>query len=128
MSANKGFERKCAICRRKEFNGRMLGPLIATKTISAHFNCVLFSPITPDTTSLAPNQGDDAIAGVSSRFIREEGKRACQLVIFLQFPIFFPSYSYVRFASHLLRSNRFATIASRTVQTLDAVMTLEVIR
>lgn len=63
----------------------MLGPMIHTKTISAHFNCVAFSPVTPDKTSLAPNQGDDAIAGVTARFIREEGHRAFKLVILLNF-------------------------------------------
>lgn len=80
MPANKGFERKCEICRRDNYNGRMLGPLIHTKTISAHYNCVMFSPVTPDETSRRDNPNDDAIAGVTARFIREEGGRAKQLV------------------------------------------------
>lgn len=78
MPAN---ERKCEICKRSNFNGRMLGPLIDMHSISAHFNCVLFYPVTPAAESLAPQPGDDAIAGVSTRFIRQEGHRAQKLVI-----------------------------------------------
>lgn len=60
----------------------MLGPFIQTKTISAHFMCVLFSPVTPDESSQRNNPDDDAIAGVSARFIRNEGLRAERLVTF----------------------------------------------
>lgn len=98
MPATKDFERKCTICQRKDFNDRMLGPLIHTKTISGHFNCVLYSPIMPDAVSIASNKGDDGIAGVKSRFIREEGARASKLVIIEFNSILFQSYSFVRFA------------------------------
>lgn len=50
------------------------------KSISAHFNCVLYSPVTPDAESVAPRPEDDAIAGVSTRFIRVEGRRAKKMV------------------------------------------------
>lgn len=80
MPPSKNFERKCEICKRSHFNSRMLGPLIHTKSISAHFNCVLYSPVTPDAESFAPRAEDDAIAGVSTRFISDEGRRAQKLV------------------------------------------------
>lgn len=44
--------------------------------------CVLFSPVTPDEASQRDNPDDDAIAGVSARFIRKEGVRAEKLVTF----------------------------------------------
>lgn len=106
--AEKVFGRKCEICRRDNFDDRTLGPLIHANNISAHFNCVLYSPVTPDETSLAPKPEDDAIAGLSTRFVRDEGKRAkklvttvtqkCQsnyfsLIIFVSVPIF-PSITY----------------------------------
>lgn len=84
MPPTKDFERKCEICKRSNFNGRMLGPLIHTNSISAHYNCVLYSPITPDAESVAPRPEDEAIAGVSTRFIREEGRRAQKLVIWIK--------------------------------------------
>lgn len=80
MSSLKEFNRNCEICHRTNFNSRMLGPMVHTKTISAHFNCVVFSPVSPDKTSLAPNPEDDAIGGVTTRFIRGEGRRAKKLV------------------------------------------------
>lgn len=98
MPATKDFERKCTICQRKECNDRMLGPLIHTKTISGHFNCILYSPVMPDAGSIASNKGDDGIAGVKSRFIREEGARASKLVIIEFNSILFQSYLFVRFA------------------------------
>lgn len=88
MPANKDFERKCEICLRSILNDRVLGRLQHTKTISAHVNCVLYSPVSPDSMSLASRPDDDAIAGVKSRFIRDEGARAKKLVIFL-FSTFF---------------------------------------
>lgn len=81
MPANKDFERKCQICKRSNFNGRMLGPLIHTNSISAHYNCVLYSPVTPKAECVASCPEDEAIAGVSTRFIRNEGRRAQRLVI-----------------------------------------------
>lgn len=79
----KKSERVCEICKRSNWHGRILGPMVITKTLFAHFNCVLYSPVTPDEASLAPNPEKDAIAGVSSRFVRTEGKRAGNLVGFL---------------------------------------------
>lgn len=73
-------ERKCEICKRNKFNPQQLGPFIQTKTISAHFNCVLFSPINPSQSSRRNNPDDDAIAGMSARFVRKEGARAKKLV------------------------------------------------
>lgn len=66
--------------------------MVVTKTVSAHFNCVLYSPETPGEASLAPDPEKDAIAGVTSRFVRTEGKRAALLVGFLYF--FFLNASY----------------------------------
>lgn len=83
MPASKYNHRLCEICGRKSFNARMLGPLLHTTTISAHFNCVLFSAQTPDATNIAARPEDDAIAGVTSRFIRSVGMHAKKLVIFL---------------------------------------------
>lgn len=80
MPPSKNHERKCEICKRSNFNSRMLGPLIHTNSISAHFNCVLYSPVTPDAESFAPRPEDEAVAGVSTRFIRDEGRRAQKLV------------------------------------------------
>lgn len=80
-------KRVCEICKRSKWHGRILGPIVITKTVTAHFNCVLYSPITPDVSSLAPNPENDAIAGVSARFVRTEGKRAEKLVGF--FSLFF---------------------------------------
>lgn len=74
------YMRTCGICRRGDIDRRLLGPLVHVKTISAHINCVFYSPIMPDATSLVPNS-DDAIGGVSSRYIRTEGARAKLLVI-----------------------------------------------
>lgn len=54
------MERMCEICKRRNIDHRMLGPFIHTNTLSAHFNCVLFSPITPDETS----RNADGVAGV----------------------------------------------------------------
>lgn len=81
MLPSKCTNRKCEICGRKDFNARMLGPLIHTPSISAHFKCVLFSPQTPDKTSFAERPEDDAIAGVTSRFIRSVGAHARKMVI-----------------------------------------------
>lgn len=86
MPRNKKFERKCAICQRSKVNERMLGSLIHTKMISAHYNCVLFSPILPDATSMSAHAAQDSIGGIKSRFIRGEGTRAVKLVIFFSFP------------------------------------------
>lgn len=98
MPATKNFERQCTICRRKERNDRLLGPLIHTKTISGHFNCILYTPVMPDAGSIASNHEDDAIAGVKSRFIRDEGVRASKLVTIKCNSMLFHSYSFVRFA------------------------------
>lgn len=80
MSSKGKFDRKCEICLRDNYNERMLGPLMHTKSISAHYSCVLYSPVTPDAVSLAHHQKDDGIAGVTARLIREEGSRSKQLV------------------------------------------------
>lgn len=80
QTANKKFERKCEICGRSNRNERILGPLIHTQTISAHYNCVLFSPVTVDAISIASKSEDDGICGVTARFIRSEGNRAKKLV------------------------------------------------
>lgn len=88
MPIYKKFARKCEICCRDTYEARMLGPLMHTKTISAHYNCVLFSPVAPTAVNLAPHQEADGIAGVTARFIREEGGRSKQLVIFFCFNFF----------------------------------------
>lgn len=74
------FERKCEICGRANENDRTLGPLVHTRTISAHYNCVLFSPVAVDATT-AQQSKNDGICGASTRFIRSEGSRAKKLVI-----------------------------------------------
>lgn len=76
----KDFERKCVICGRNHLNDRMLGPLIHLTQISAHFNCVLFSPVTPDSLSRREGSDGGSISGVSTRFIRIEAQRAKKLV------------------------------------------------
>lgn len=73
-----GNLKKCQVCSRSTRNGKTLGPFLETKTIAAHYKCVIFSPVMPDKIDLAPN----GIGGVSSRFIRNEGKRAKPLVFF----------------------------------------------
>lgn len=99
MPASKYNRRLCEICGRKDFNARMLGPLLHTTTISAHFNCVLFSAQTPDTTSIAAQPEDDAIAGVTSRFIRSVGTHAKKLVIFFICSILFSTSEISHFLS-----------------------------
>lgn len=78
----KDFERKCVICGRNHRNDRMLGPLIHLANISAHFNCVLFSPSTPDSVHYRDGSSGEQIAGLSTRFIRTEAQRAKRLVCF----------------------------------------------
>lgn len=79
MSANKVIQRPCVICNRFVSNDRWLGPLQHLKTFSAHSNCVLYSPVPPDTSSFSENP-EDSVAGMTSRFIRAEGQRAKRLV------------------------------------------------
>lgn len=86
-TASMKFDRKCEICGRSNQNGRMLGPLIHTRTISAHYNCVLFSPTTVDANSLSSGSEDSGICGVTSRFIRSEGSRAKKLVCSIFSPL-----------------------------------------
>lgn len=105
MPGSKYINRKCEICGRNNFNARMLGPLLHTTTISAHFNCVLFSPQTPDATSIAKCPEDDAIAGVKSRFIRNVGMHAKKLVIFL-FSFRFSAITYSQFPSRFISFQR----------------------
>lgn len=76
QAGNKRFQRVCEICSRSNQNERLLGPLINSQTISAHYNCVMFSPVTVDATS----KEDHGICGVTARFIRTEGSRAKKLV------------------------------------------------
>lgn len=112
----------CEICKRSVLNARLLGPLIHTRTITAHYNCVLFIPVTPHSTSRRHNETDDAIAGVSTRFIRDEGARAKLLVseiIFigihlLPFSFFPPIYFIVNFL--LLTRIRCAIFANQKAQ------------
>lgn len=68
--------KNCEICARSIRDEKMLGPFIETKTIAAHFNCVIYSPIVPDKLDVAT----DGVGGVTPRFIRIEGKRAKPLV------------------------------------------------
>lgn len=124
----KVFGRKCEICRRSTFDQRTLGPLVHTKTISGHFNCVLYSPVAPDATSLAPHPEDDSIAGVTTRFVREEGKRAKKLVIdFSKFFNWFYFFSLLMYVSILLFL-RCAIIAKLSAHTLAVVKTLATIQ
>lgn len=116
---NSKFKRVCEVCKRSNWNGRILGPMVVTRTLSAHFNCVLYSPITPDAVHFAPNPEDDAIAGVSSRFIRTEGKRAKELVGF--YSLFTDFFLVSVFLS--LPHCRSATIAKRMEQTSDVALT-----
>lgn len=126
MPAKKDCVReKCDICRRSTFDHRTLGPLVHTKTISAHFNCVLYSPVTPDATSLAPRAEDDAIAGVSTRSVRDEAKRAKKLVItnsHISSFIFFVLFSDICLSTSLSLTHSFflrhATIARLSARTL----------
>lgn len=97
------YMRTCAICRRGNIDRRLLGPLIHARTISAHITCVLYSPILPDATSLCPDS-DDAIGGVSSRYIRTEGARAKLLVNRL-----FGISKYFTMRNVVLFSNRFVS-------------------
>lgn len=124
MSPPAEFERKCEICKRSNFNGRMLGPLIHTDSISAHFNCVLYSPVTPDAESIAVRPEDKAIAGVSTRFIRDEGRRAQRLVIKKKSMIF----NFVMSAVCSYFSYRRAIFVKQKVLMSDAAMTLELIQ
>lgn len=71
------FDKKCIICQRSCESDRLLGPLITQNSFSAHFNCVLLSPVNPGAESRTENGG---IAGVTLRFIRAEARRASHLV------------------------------------------------
>lgn len=79
MAPEKCFKSKCEVCGRNNLNDRMLGPLIRTNTVTANFNCVLFSPVMPDVTSIAKKAG------------RAEGGRAKKLGIFSFLFILFDS-------------------------------------
>lgn len=88
----KSIAKNCEICARPTRDERFLGPFIETKTIAAHYNCVYFNPVIPDKVDIAAN----GIGGVSSRFIRNEGKRAKPLVHTFLF-IFFLHFVYRSF-------------------------------
>lgn len=77
--------KKCAICARSTRDEKTLGPFIETDTIAAHYKCVLFNSVAPEKVDFAA----DGINGVSSRFIRSQGKRALPLVIFPSVLLFF---------------------------------------
>lgn len=116
------FERKCEICQRKHFNDRLLGPLMHTKTISAHFNCVLYSPVTPDALDLQTREEEDAIGGVKSRFVRAEAGRAKKLVIF--WDSFSVSQTFSKFINTIFFC-RFVSTARQREQILAVAMILE---
>lgn len=113
MSNNKEdrFTKKCEICARSTRDERRLGPFIETKTIAAHYNCVIYSPVAPDKTDVKA----DGIAGVTNRFIRNEGKRAKALVSIL-------FCSCIKILSHrsIFHSSRYVCTASRSVRILGA--------
>lgn len=75
-------EKVCQICKRSNRNDLVLGPMTdATKSnISAHFNCILYSPVVPDALSIPSRPEADSIGGVSTRYVRHEGARAERLV------------------------------------------------
>lgn len=115
------FEGKCEICQRKNFNGRLLGPLIHTKATSAHFNCVLYSPVTADALELdlQTHEEEDAIGDVKSRFVRAEAARAKKLVIFSD------SFSVAQTHSNTISFYRFVSTASQRAQILVVAMISE---
>lgn len=82
--------KKCRICTRSTRDENTLGPFRETDTVAAHYKCVLFSPVVPDKLDFDPN----GIAGMSARFIRDEGRRAEPLVIF--------SLSSIRFSVNII--------------------------
>lgn len=95
MASKNEIEKICGICRRSTIDERALGHFQESKSVAAHVNCVLFSPVTPDATSLITRPEDDGIAGVSARFIRQEIKRAKNLVISpFHFSIIFKWFSF----------------------------------
>lgn len=74
----------CEICKRDSRNEKLLGPFVQTKTIGAHYNCVIYCPVTPE--DVEKDITKEGIGGVSTRFVRFEGRRAADLVcIFLFF-------------------------------------------
>lgn len=81
--------KSCEICGRANRDDRRLGPLITVEKsfITAHYQCVLFCPKTPETGEY----GVDGIAGMTARFIRDEGKRVKSLVL----EIFIPTKYFV---------------------------------
>lgn len=127
MASKKKTGKKCDICLRDTLNDRALGRLQETRTITAHVNCVLFSPVSPDKTSLTSRPEDDGIAGVTSRFVRQEGKRAKKLVF--QIFHFFCSHSLTHtFLSTLNHQFRYVITANLLAPTLVAVLILATIR
>lgn len=80
MSKKIFFEQMCAICLRGDDDNLMLGPFVDLKTISAHFLCVRFSPVTPQKCEMSETATGSSMAGVTSRFIRNEGARSKKLV------------------------------------------------
>lgn len=108
----KKFKRLCAICLRSSTDESKLGPFINLASISAHYLCVRFSPVTPEKDEIVdePNTGT-SMAGVTCRFIRMEGARAKKLVriiclsflnisINLQLITFFPSLSKTQICNY----------------------------
>lgn len=113
----KKFKRHCAICLRSSTNESKLGPFINLASISAHYLCVRFSPVTPAKDEIVdePTPGT-SMAGVSSRFIRMEGARAKKLVSMI-------CVSFLNNLINLESKYRFAIIAKREAQILDAAST-----
>lgn len=118
MPPKQKAKKSCFICLRSIENEHLLGPLITTKTITAHFLCVLFNPVTPDADDFAAPEKDGGICGLSARYIREQAGRAAKLVYvnFLALHIFFFKFTLTLF-------RRSATFARETALTRAVVST-----
>lgn len=117
MPPKQEAKKSCYICLRSIENDHLLGPLITTKTITAHFLCVLFNPVTPDADDFAAPEKDGGICGLSARYIREQAGRAAKLVRSFSSATFF----FFKFTLTLFR--RSATFARGTVLTRAVVST-----
>lgn len=90
------FEKKCEICMRSHNDPKWLGPFLEINSIAAHYNCVIFNPEKPTQVDLDPT---NPIGGVTTRYIRTEGKRAKSLVIIFNESDFFRSIIFHLFLS-----------------------------
>lgn len=119
MPPKQKAKKSCFICLRSIENDHLLGPLITTKTITAHFLCVLFNPVTPDADDFAAPEKDGGICGLSARYIREQANRAAKLVLQFSCGQFF---FFSKLTLTLFR--RSVTFARETALTRAVVSTL----